>query len=367
LGKTKNNLLINISIIIYQKSNIFFTEKILIEMNKSKSWLDRFNFDPIQPLLNSNNESIIYFVNRDLLDKRIGSIKRIWKLPEVEKILRKQQANGSWKFKGKKTIEYPKHHYNLVETWKKFRILVKRYGLTKEHSLGMQAAEYIFSCQTDTGDIRGMIGNQYATYYTGAFMAILIRAGYIDDDRIEKGLDWLLSMQHEDGGWTVPMQTYDLDRETSYSITSQYAEPLEPDLKKPSSRLATDMVLRAFAEHPRCRNSSEARKAGNLLKSWFFKPDHYSSYKSAGYWVRFLFWWPNLLTSLNSLSLMNYSSDDPDIKRGIDWFIENQESNGLWKLTYKKGKTMQDNKRNRERRFWLTLDICRLFKQFFNY
>lgn len=63
---------------------------------------------------------------------------------------------------------------------------------------------------------------------------------------------------------------------------------------------------------------------------------------------------------------MNFSSDDPDIKKGIDWFIKNQDSDGLWKLTYQKEKTLSDNIKNRERKLWLSLDICRLFKRFFN-
>ncbi|MBD3230615.1 MAG: hypothetical protein GF329_20720, partial [Candidatus Lokiarchaeota archaeon] len=302
-------------------------------MSKSKAWLLNFKYNPIVPLLNSGNESIIYFVERDLLNKKVRPIRYVWNLPKVQKILKKQQKDGSWKHYGKETIEYPAYHYKLVETWKKFRLLVRRYGLTKEHPKGTKAAEFILSCQTDSGDIRGMIGNQYATYYTGAMMALLIKAGYANDPRIEKGFEWLRSMQHKDGGWTVPMQTHELNRETTNRITSQYAEPLEPDLNKPSSRLATDMVLRAFAEHPKYRNSREARRAGNLLKSWFFKKDYYSSYKAASYWVRFLFWWPNLMTALRSLSRVNFSRSDPDIRKALEWFIENQESDGLWKLT----------------------------------
>jgi len=40
----------------------------------------------------------------------------------------------------------------------------------------------------------GFIGNQYAPYYT-ARDALLIKAGYADDPRIEKAFQWLLSMR----------------------------------------------------------------------------------------------------------------------------------------------------------------------------
>jgi len=82
-----------------------------------------------------------------------------------------------------------------------------------------KAAEYIFSFQTPEGDIRGFIGNQYATYYTGYILALLIQAGYVDDPRVEKGMQWLLEMRQNDGGWTVPILTHHFDGRTMYIFT----------------------------------------------------------------------------------------------------------------------------------------------------
>lgn len=327
-------------------------------------WLDRLRYDPVQEMLQPGNDAVSYFVRRDLLDERVKPITHVWQLPEAQKILRRQRPDGSWKYPGRRTIKYPEHHYGLLETFKQFRLLVERYELTREHPAGEKASEFLFSCQTDDGDFRGMIANQYATYYTGAIMAHLIRAGYGDDPRIERGFRWLLSMRQDDGGWTVPLLTHSLDRETQHRLTSQHADPLEPVRSKPFSHNWTDMVLRAFVAHPRYRESEEARAAGTLLKSRFFKPDAYSSYKAASYWVRFAFWWPNLITSLDSLSRMGFSRDDPDMKTALDWFIEHQEPDGLWKVTYAKGKNPVDNERNRERRLWVSLAILRILKRF---
>jgi hypothetical protein len=314
-------------------------------------------------MLSSDNAAISYFARRDLLGEDVEPIDLIWGLPAVGKLLRKQSPDGSWRHRGKRSAAYPPHHHELMETFKRFRLLVERYQLTREHPAAERAAEYIFSCQTGDGDIRGMIGNQYATYYTGAIMAHLIRAGYAEDPRIERGFEWLLSMRQDDGGWTVPILTHKLDRKTSHRLTSEEAEPLEADRSKPFSHNWTDMVLRAFAAHPRLRVSPEARGAGELLKSRFFKPDVYSSYKAASYWVRFAFWWPNLLTSLDSLSRMGFTKDDPDVRAALDWFVENQEPDGLWNLTYVEGKQAPDNEVNRERRLWLSLAVARVFKR----
>jgi hypothetical protein len=323
-------------------------------------------FDAVSALLSSNNKAVIYFTERDLLNKSVPALnQQIWRLPEVEGAFRKQQANGSWKHNGKETSGYPKHHYSLVETWKVYHLLVERFELTKEHEGARKAAEFLFTCQTEQGDIRGMIANQYATYYTGAILAALIQTGYTDDPRLEKGMQWLLSMRQNDGGWTIPLLTHKLNKQAWLDLTSNYAEPLEPDRLQPFSHNWTDMVLRAFAAHPKYRYCKEAKAAADLLKSSFFKPDYYSSYQDSSYWVRFCFWWPNLLTALESLSLMGYSKDDPDIQKGLSWLIENQAEDGLWNLTYVKNSKAGSSEKMKENRLWLTLRITRVLKKFF--
>ena len=151
-----------------------------------------------------------------------------------------------------------------------------------------------------------MIGNQYATYYTGAIMSLLIKAGYEAESRIEKGFQWLLSIRQDDGGWTIPILTVELSGKEKNRLTSQEADPVQPDKTRPFSHNWTGMVLRAFAAHPTYRYSDAAVRGANLLKSRFFKSDVYSSYKAADHWVRFQypFWWNNLVSALDSISLI---------------------------------------------------------------
>jgi hypothetical protein len=250
-----------------------------------------------------------------------------------------------------------------VATFKEIRTLVERYQFTRESAHIKKAAEYLFTFQTREGDIRGFIGNQYATYYTGYVLALLIQAGYVDDPRVEKGMRWLLNMRQDDGGWSVPILTRRFDGRTMYRLTSSYAEPIEPDRTQPFSHNWTDMVLRAFAAHSVYRQSEEARAAGELLKSRFFQPDVYSSYKASSYWTRFLFWWPNLLTAMESLSSLGFAADDPDINKGLQWFFENQQEDGLWDCSYGGKYTSQRSGRPLERA-WLSLRICRMLKRF---
>jgi hypothetical protein len=329
----------------------------------SNLWATQFKNNPLPILLSSGNKAIEYFTQRDLLSETVEPIETVWRLPEVQKILKKQRLDGSWCHKGQQTTTYPIYHDDLVETWKKIRILVEHYQATRQLEAIQKASEFLFSCQTSHGDIRGMLANQYATYYTGAMLSVLIKAGYISDPRVEKGLDWLLSMRQNDGGWTIPLLTRNLPMQTINELTSKYAEPIETDRTKPFSHNWTDMALRAFAVHPTRRHSIEALKAADLLKSTFFQPDVYTSYQDERYWVRFMFWWPNLVTALDSLSLLGYSKEDVDIKRGLEWLVENQLPNGLWKLDYSPDARQKPSIAVEQ--YWLALKVALIFKRFY--
>jgi len=208
-------------------------------------WREHLKFDPLPALLACGNEALRYFVRRDLLGERVGAVDPLWESPEARRILKKQQPDGAWHRAGGE--KHPAINYRLIGTWRHFRFLVEQYGFTREHPQAQRAAEFLFSCQTSAGDFRGFLANQYATYYSGAIMALLNKAGYEDDPRIERGFQWLLSMRQNDQGWTIPLLTHKLDRATLYRVTSEFAEPLEPDRSKPFSHNWTGMVLRAFA------------------------------------------------------------------------------------------------------------------------
>lgn len=329
-------------------------------------WRDPLKWDPMPFLLGSEFAAVRYFARRDLSGEDAGPIDAIWRLPEARRILRKQLPDGSWPRAG--AVSHPAINYGLIETWRRFRYLIQEFGFTREHPAAERAAEFLFSCQTRDGDFRGFLADQYATYYTGAIMALLVQAGYGDDPRMDSGFEWLLSMRQEDGGWTVPILTYKLDRATQYRLTSDHAQPLEPDRSKPFSHNCTGMAIRAFAAHPVRRRSDAALAAASLLKSRFFRQDSYTSYRSADYWVRFdyPFWWNDLVAAMDSLSSMGLSARDAQMKSALDWFVDNQEPDGSWRLSYAGPRAGESaTAKSRETKAWVTLAICRIFMRLF--
>ena len=314
----------------------------------------QLNFNPIPPLLSSSNEVLRFFTRRDLLGDNPGSIETLWQLPEAKKIFNRQQADGSWKYPGG-----GRHHlrstedYNQLETYRNFGVLIEKYGLDRRHPAIQRAAEYLFSCQTEEGDFRGIYGMQYTPNYSAAIMELLIKAGYSTDVRTEKGFQWLLSIRQQDGGWAIPLRTVG----KKFDLETMQSELIQPDKTKPFSHLVTGIVLRAFTAHPEYRKSNEARTAGKLLASRFFTSDKYPDRQGASYWSAFSFpfWNTDLLSALDSLSLMIFTSEEPQIQRAFEWFTTRQCKDGLWELSLLRGK-------DKDTPLWISLAICRVFK-----
>lgn len=320
----------------------------------STTWVRSLESDPLQGLRAAQDVALVYWVERDLLDLDPGPVQRLWDLPEVRSILRKQQADGSWKYPGK-TEAF--NNYALLETFRNLRFLVSKYGLDRSQPALEAAAEYVLSCQTAEGDLRGILGNQYIPYYHGAILELLIEAGFGDDPRVRKGLDWLLTMRQADGGWIVPVQAVPARDKTERLWR---AAPVPPDRSRPFSHLATGMVLRALARHEEYRGRAEVLAAANLLKGRLLRSDAYNDRRAPLYWTKFQypFWWTDLVSALDSLFRVGFSHLDNDIQRAIQWFQLNQQADGLWPAGYGIGKKAA------QARLWVGLAACRVLRRY---
>lgn len=235
-------------------------------------------------------------------------------------------------------------------------MLVEKYLLNKEHPAVQKAAEFLFSCQTDEGDFRGIYLDQYNPNYTAAYLEILIKAGYLEEPQIERGLQWLLSLRQDDGGWVVPLRTEHL----RWSEVKALNEPVQHRHEKASSHMVTGVVLRAYASHPEYNRSPDILSAGELLASRIFKADNYTDRKAPDYWTKntFPFWFTDILSTLDSLSKLGLSPNHPKIKEGIDWLVEQQKQDGSWSLHMLRGGGDTNYK------YWIALAICRMLDRF---
>ncbi len=323
-------------------------------------WRQQFKFNPASGLVNSGEKPVSYFAKRDLLEEHVEPINTLWQLPEALKIIDKQNSDGSWKYHGGKIDVRSQRNYNQLETFRILGVLIELYEFTREHETLRNAADFLFSFQTSEGDFRGIYGDQYTPNYSAAIMELLTKAGYHEDPRIEKGFRWLLKMRQNDGGWAIPMRTLSGKDYLTLIQAMKRKTPVEPDRSKPFSHLVTGVVLRAFAAHPKYREVSAAKHAGKLLKSRFFQSDKYPDRKAPSFWTSFAypFWFTDLLSSLDLLSLLGFTRQDPNIDKALEWFVDRQQENGLWTL-----RMLKTGRKNLN--LWIDLAICRVFKRFY--
>lgn len=322
--------------------------------------------DPIRPLLAAGDQALAYFVRRDLCDEQVEPIEdAVWALPEAHRLLRRQRDDGSWTRPGKPRESWPPHRDALVETWKVLRVLVQQYEMDRSHEAIARAAEAVLGWQTAAGDIRGFIGNQYATYYTGALLGLLVDAGYEADPRVERGLRWLLAMRQDDGGWSIPVLTRDVPANDPVAFTSPDAQPLEPDRTRPFSHHWTGMVLRAFAAHPRYRRAREIQHAARLLASRFFAEDAYGSYREADHWLRFQFpyWWNQLVAALDVVTRIDPPGVAEAVAGAAAWLRDHQLESGLWRVSYSRRHRTAETERARAEGRWVSLAVCRVLRR----
>lgn len=318
------------------------------------NWRDALKHDPLPALLTSGNEIIVFFAKQDLLGHDAGSVEQLWTSDAVVRLTRKQQENGSWRYRGAKPGLRYQEDYDQLETYRIVGELVERYGVTRKHPSIQRAAEFLFSRQTAQGDFRGIYGRQYTPNYSAAILELLVKAGYERDARAEKAFQWLLSMRQNDGGWAIPIRTVAV----GLTHAVMQSPTIEPDKSKPSSHMATGVVLRAFAAHSTYRKSKDARVAGELLASQLFKRDRYPDRADVSYWTKFTFpfWFTDLLSALDSLSRLGFTAQHSQIRKGLDWLVSRQQPSGLWDVQRLK---------HSSHTLSIALAICRVFRRFF--
>ena len=314
----------------------------------------RLRFDATAALSATDHPALNYFVRRDLLGEAVEPVSVLWDTAVAARIVARQQPDGRWRYPGGNPAIRSTDNYDQLETYRQLGVLVDKFGFTKRHPAIERTASFFASCQTEAGDYRGIYGNQYTPNYSAAITELLIRAGYARSPQVAATMRWLRTMRQDDGGWAIPSRTRKMPLLALLTAT----ETVEPDRTQPSAHLITGIVLRAFASHPAHRRSAVTYQAGQLLKSRFFTRDRYSDHVGVSYWTTFSypFWWTDLLSALDSLTLAGFDATDPDIARAKAWFIDHQQSNGLWNTGHNRPKDPHSD-------LWVALAVCRMLNR----
>jgi prenyltransferase beta subunit len=314
----------------------------------------------IEFLLARGNLPILYWLKKEILEVPTErEYKNLQKFASRIRILKAQKSNGGWckrRYEGHSRWEKT---YYIVETLRNlFRLY--DFACSLEEPGIQKAISFLFSTQSKEGDFRGAYFNEYSPTYHALTLEILCLCGMENDKKTQKGFRWIIKNRQDDGGWVIPYRTIDQEQlKNRYNFKAQLKlEPVKPDKSRPFSHLVTGMVLRALAASPTWRKSKEAKKAGELMLSRFFKEDEYDDRRPPSFWeeISYPFWATDILSCLDSLSKLGFSMEDERIQKGLEWLMKKQTKQGYWEAGNKKS-SLEDH-------LWVTFAVLRVLKRF---
>ena len=275
--------------------------------------------------------------------------------PVVESLIKTQLADGSWSsvdLTGKITSTG-----NLQATSQAL-VRLGYIGFDKDHEVVQNAVDYIFSKQKEDDswsiptrklgpfeEIPGydMIPLQVATPLEG-----LAACGYSTDKRAEQAYDWLMEQRLDDGAWPTGIAS---------GVYGGVAGYRRIPHSRWGCRSSTIAVLNCLAYHPKRRNSSEAKRALDLILGCETKQKNLLGFvisrligleESRGWRT----YYPKMDTAhiLNLCWKIGASSDDERISDLVDFVKGEQSEYGLWECSI-----------HPQASRWLTFDLLRSF------
>ena len=321
--------------------------------------------DTLKWLLEENNPSVRYFtlvdiLNRDETDLEvINAKKNIMTSKTVTQILLKQKSEGYWETAQKfYTAKYKGTVWQLI--------ILAEFGADKDDERIKCACEFILENSQEMGSggfsIRG--GQQGGAKsgvipcLTGNMLWSLIRFGYLNDPRIQHGIDWLTTYQRFDDGESSPPEGWPYDQ-------------WEICWGNHSCHMGVVKSLKALSEIPinqRSKAIENTIKQGAefILKHHIYKRSHNLKRVSKPGWLRFSFplmYQTDVLEILGILTKLGYR--DERMREAINLVLSKQDKMGRWKLANTFNGRFQTNIERKDKQSkWITLNVLRVLKRF---
>jgi hypothetical protein len=333
-------------------------------------WKSQLNGDATDWLLEEENPSIRYCTLTDLLGKLEGlsevkeAKKAIMNTGVVPKILAKMNSDGYWetptafyttKYKGTvwQLIILAEQSADLTDerVRKACEFILENSQHRESHGFSIAKAE-----KTGGGRQSGVI-----PCLTGNMVWSLIRLGYLDDPRVQAGINWINTYQRFD------------DADGERAPKGWPYDKFVMCFGKHSCHMGAAKALKALTEIPvgkRDHKIQATTKAGAeyFLKHHLYKKSHDLSKVSKPGWLRFGF---PLMYQTDALEMLGILADlgyrDERIQAAVDLVVSKQDASGRWKLESTFNGRFQTNiERKGENSKWITLKALTAFKKFYS-
>ncbi len=332
-------------------------------------WKSFLKHNTLEWLLEEENPSVRYFTLIDLLNKKPDSSEvkeaksKIMTEGPVPIILSKQKSGGYW---GDDPFRFylPK----LKATFWTFLTLAE-FAANRNDRKIRQTCKYIFEHIQDktsgafaprSGKDGGGDHDKVLPCHTGLMIFSFIRFGYLNDPRIQKGIDWFVKYQRFDDGVEKSPKGW------PYSAGNQKGESC---WGKHTCHVAVVGCLKALSEIPKTQRSNEVKStleqaSEYMLKHHIYKRSHDLNRISIHNWINLGLFDFGFLGVLSILAKLDYKDDR--MQDAVDLLISKQNKNGRWPVEENYDRKFHTNmERKGEESKWVTLNALRALKNFY--
>jgi hypothetical protein len=326
--------------------------------------------DPVDWLLEKDNPSVRYFTLTQIQDKPQNSPeaqeakKEIMLSGVVPKILAKQHDGGYW--------EAPEKFYTAKyrgTVWQ--LIILAELGAEGNDPRIKKACEFILenSQERESGGFSPWAstktgGGRYSGVIpclTGNMVWSLIRLGFLEDPRVQRGIEWIVNYQRFDDGEAWPPKIWPYEKAT-YCFG------------KHSCFMGVVKALKALAAIPPEKRSEAAvdtlnRGSEYLLKHHVYKKSHNLTRVSKPGWMKLgfpLMYQTDVLEILGILTQL--SCRDGRMQEAVDLVVSKQDELGRWTLenTFN-GRFQASIEEKGSNSKWVTLNALKALKGFYGW
>ncbi len=329
-------------------------------------WKTMLKADPTDWLLEKENPSVRYFTLRDILDRpddepeTAEAAREIMRTGLVPELLLKMSGLSYIK-------EYPRFYTCKYEGLVWQTILLAELGARADKQIRDQC-EYLLAHSQETEDggfsmheavkTGGGRITEVIPCLTGNLVWSLIRLGYSDDPRVQKGIGWLVKfMVYNDGSEETPqVPPYD---------------KYEMCWGRHTCHMGVVKALKAFGAVPAEKRTGEindaiGKAAEFLLIHHIYKQSHDLGRVSKPGWRKFgfpLMYQTDVLEILDILTALGMA--DSRMDEALELVVSKQDGAGRWILenTYSSDRLLIPTGQKGEPSKWLTLRAMRVLKR----
>ena len=333
------------------------------------AWKSFLKSDPIGWLLEKENPSVRYLALTRILkrpenDTEVREAKKeIMKSGIVPRILATQREEGFWETTD--NFYTAKYRGTVWQT-----LILAELNADGSDSRVKNSCEFILKYAQDkesggfsvntSKNAGGGRHSEVIPCLTGNMVWSLAKLGFLEDFRVQRGINWLTTYQRFDDGVTNAMKGWPYDR-------------LKSCFGRHSCHMGAVKTLKALAEVPESKRSKEVTKTIEmgveyLLVHHIHKRSHDLSRVSKPGWLRLgfpLMYQTDILEILGILTSLGYR--DKRMQEAVDIVTSKQDNQGKWKLesTFNDLFSVRIEYKNEVSK-WITLRALNVLSEFYS-